>query len=229
MRKRLILNSISAGFLYLINLAIAFIMSPFILRELGNRDYGIWEILLSLCGYLGIMELGLGPAIIGYVAKEISMENKEELRKIFNSAFYGLVLVGLVSVIIMTVISSNPKPLFNLKPGEVNSLSSICIVTGLKFLRNSVEHSVAFIMGRQEHFFLNILRSINYLVIAAIILYGLTTCTGSKLLFLSKVTLPGTLVQYIVLFIVIMYREKYLSLRWCYFSYTTVRELITLD
>ena len=154
------------------------------------------------------------------------MENKEELRKIFNSAFYGLVLVGLVSVIIMTVISSNPEPLFNLKPGEVNSLSSICIVTGLNIFAQFIGTlSVAFIMGRQEHFFLNILRSINYLVIAAIILYGLTTCTGSKLLFLSKVTLAGTLVQYIVLFIVIMYREKYLSLRWCYFSYTTVREL----
>ena len=55
LRKKLLLNSLSGTSLYLINIVVAFIMSPVIIRALGNRDYGLWELVMSVIGYMGLL------------------------------------------------------------------------------------------------------------------------------------------------------------------------------
>ena len=55
LRKKLLLNSLSGTSFYLINIVVAFIMSPVIIRALGNRDYGLWELVMSVIGYMGLL------------------------------------------------------------------------------------------------------------------------------------------------------------------------------
>jgi O-antigen/teichoic acid export membrane protein len=78
-------------------------MTPIIVRALGNYDYGIWEIIISVVGYMGLLDLGLKPAIVRFVARYNAMENKVKLHKLYSSAMFFMGLMGLLAFIILAV------------------------------------------------------------------------------------------------------------------------------
>lgn len=226
MNKRLLLNSVSSATLYAVNIIIAFIMSPIFIRALGNRDYGIWEILLSFCGYFGILDLGLGPAIIRFAAKESSLANSEALKRIFNSSFFGMVLAGFLCLIGMSVISINPDPILNLQPGEVLHLSSLCVLVGLNlFVQFPGTFFVAFLMGLQDYLLINVFRSVFFIGKAIVIFYALTIWEGPKLVWLATINLGSNLFQYATLATILFIRDRRLKFRLSYFSWSALKEL----
>ena len=115
-RKFSSLNSASSILAFLANVAVVFIMSPIIVRQLGNTGYGIWDLILSFCGYLGLLEVGLGPAIIRFVAKSTSLEEHQETQRIFVTSAAALSLVGLASLVMMLIISLDPHSIFGTSP-----------------------------------------------------------------------------------------------------------------
>lgn len=100
MIKKLILNSSSNVAITLMRIGIAFVMSPVIVKALGNYDYGIWEMVISVIGYLGILDLGMSPAIVRYVARYNALNEKENLDKLYSSSLVFLGVMGLISLVI---------------------------------------------------------------------------------------------------------------------------------
>ncbi len=226
MKKRLFINSTSSMFLFLVNVAIAFVMSPIIVHSLGNRDYGIWEMLLSFCGYLGILELGLGPAIIRFVAKELALGNEEELNRIFNSALLGLFATGVGCLMAMALLSLAPSGVLNLKPGEVLHLQALCIIVGANLLVQfpGILFS-CYLLGCQEHYLVNTFRIFFYIIQAAIVYLALTRWAGSGLLWIASISLGGNLVQYSAFALISFSRHKRLKLQKHFFSWESLKEL----
>jgi len=51
-----------------INLAVAFLLSPFLVHSLGDSAYGLWVLVLSVTGYMGLLDTGLRVSIVKPVA-----------------------------------------------------------------------------------------------------------------------------------------------------------------
>ena len=62
-------NTASNVALLFLKLAITFVIAPVIVRSLGNYDYGIWEMVVAVSGYMGLLDLGFKPTISRYAAK----------------------------------------------------------------------------------------------------------------------------------------------------------------
>jgi len=58
LKKRIIRNVLSNWAGYSITTVVAFFISPFVVHTLGNMGYGIWVLVGSLTGYLGIGKRG---------------------------------------------------------------------------------------------------------------------------------------------------------------------------
>ena len=54
---------------YIFTAGVNFFLSPFVVHSLGNSAFGIWTILVSLVGYVGLFDLGIRAAVTRYVAK----------------------------------------------------------------------------------------------------------------------------------------------------------------
>ncbi|HYA43302.1 MAG TPA: oligosaccharide flippase family protein [Syntrophobacteraceae bacterium] len=78
---------------YSVNLVAAFIVSPYFVHILGNARYGIWALLISVTGYLGLIELGVMASTGRYINYYYSLNDSENLSKILNTSlcFYSLV------------------------------------------------------------------------------------------------------------------------------------------
>jgi len=51
--------------------AIALVYTPFMLRALGQSEYGLFSLANAIVGYLTVLDFGFGSATIRYIAKYI--------------------------------------------------------------------------------------------------------------------------------------------------------------
>lgn len=52
-----------------LNSLVGILYTPYMLRMLGQSEYGLYSLAASVIAYLGIMDFGFGNAIIRYTAK----------------------------------------------------------------------------------------------------------------------------------------------------------------
>lgn len=76
-----------------------FALAPFVVHHLGNTYYGITVLLLSLTGYLGLLDLGVRGAITRYVAKFHSLHNHDSSSRFVSSALALFAFLGALAIL----------------------------------------------------------------------------------------------------------------------------------
>lgn len=66
----------------LIGNIIPFIYTPIMLRLLGQAEYGLYGIAQSIMGYIGLLNFGIGGAIVRYLAKYRAEGNKKQEERV---------------------------------------------------------------------------------------------------------------------------------------------------
>ena len=113
----------------LVKMGITFVMAPVIVHALGNYDYGIWEIVFSIVGYMGMLDLGLAPAIVRYVSRQHALEDKIELQRIYSTAMAFFFPMGLLMALILITAAFCPHVfIHNAKDGFSQRYSLFLII-----------------------------------------------------------------------------------------------------
>lgn len=111
----------------------AIFLTPFLIRNLGIVEFGVYQLINSFAGYLVILNFGTGAAITRYVAKyRINNETKNQE----NFLFIALIITGILSTIILffgTIMYFNIDSIFSnsLLPSEMMLAKSLLVVTVL--------------------------------------------------------------------------------------------------
>lgn len=80
---------------YAVSIASALVLTPIIVDALGKERYGVWVFIGSLAVYLGLMDFGMGPAVVRFAALERGRGGG--LGGLVSSATAVYVAVGLVT------------------------------------------------------------------------------------------------------------------------------------
>ena len=85
----------------------AMFVTPFIIRSLGQAEYGIYQLTSSITAYLIIFDLGVGNSVIRYMAKFRANNDRESQRKFLGvtTVYYAAVtlVILIVGVLLITV------------------------------------------------------------------------------------------------------------------------------
>src|SRR3954468_8625844 len=98
--KKLLWNTGSNVLLMFMRMVITFVITPITVHALGNYDYGIWEIVMAVVGYAGMLDLGLTPTISRFTAKLNAENDKPGLERLLAT---GTVALGAVGSVILVV------------------------------------------------------------------------------------------------------------------------------
>lgn len=112
------LNYLAIG----LNMTIGLIYTPYMLRMLGQSEYGLYSLAASIIAYLTVLDLGFGNAIIRYTAK-FRAEGKEEDQQYMFGMFLILYLaIGIIAGFIGATLTINAKNIFaaNMTSEEVS-------------------------------------------------------------------------------------------------------------
>lgn len=74
--------------------------TPFLIRSLGQSEYGLYSLAAATVGYLTIMDLGFGIAIIRYTTKYISLGDKKAVNGLHGMFLLIYSFIGLLILIV---------------------------------------------------------------------------------------------------------------------------------
>ena len=107
MHRRLTLNAISNFLRYVLAIVISFYLTPFIVRTLGDSQYGFWVLLVSFLGYASILEMGVQPAVVKLVGQYKAIGEITKLKELITAAFVFFLVVGAIAAVFcLTIVPS---------------------------------------------------------------------------------------------------------------------------
>ena len=77
-----------------------FLITPIMLKNIGQSAYGVWAILYAVFGYFMMLDIGFNTAIAKYTAEHLALDKKETLNRIVSSVFMVLLGIGFLIVLI---------------------------------------------------------------------------------------------------------------------------------
>lgn len=80
------------------------LLTPFIIRTLGQAEYGVYKLAAAVNAYLLLLDLGAGNAVTRFVAKYRATSEKEKSEKFLGVATLYYAFIAILTVIIGIVI-----------------------------------------------------------------------------------------------------------------------------
>jgi O-antigen/teichoic acid export membrane protein len=114
---------------YLVTAGINFVLSPFVVHSLGDVSYGIWVLLGSLVGYLGLLDLGVRAAVTRFIAKLHTQQDHLEATRVASSALVIFALIGLLTIALAGVMAFFITQVFQV-PTELVFVARVVLVLG---------------------------------------------------------------------------------------------------
>jgi O-antigen/teichoic acid export membrane protein len=195
-------NSLAGVLNLLVGMGIAFVMSPVIVRGLGVVGYGVWEVFGGIVGYMGLLEVGIGPAVVRYVARASGEGNLAAVRRVFFTGLAALSAMGAVGATVVLSLSPWAYDIANVTPADVRDLGKVLAVLGVGLFLSLVNTALsAFLIGLQHQALVNAVRIPSRIAQAAILYQLLHARLPSPVLAMALVSTGGAALEAITLFL----------------------------
>jgi O-antigen/teichoic acid export membrane protein len=131
MTRHVILSSLSNYVGKFVNLISWFILTPFILNQLGDRSYGLWALVGSVTAYGLLLNLGITEAVTKYVAE---YRAKGEIEQASSIIATGLLLntgLGLLLIFASVLLAPFFTNIFNVPAAEERTATWLFLLSGI--------------------------------------------------------------------------------------------------
>ena len=105
MKNRVIKNIFSSWGMFAVIFVIGFFLTPLFVHKLGDYEYGIWILLLSIIGYMELFSLGFNKANVRYLSKYFGLKDHKTINEIFNCGLFIFMSLGVIVIIVTLSIS----------------------------------------------------------------------------------------------------------------------------
>lgn len=228
MSRKLLLNSFSGTILYMINVIVAFIMSPVLIRALGNRDYGLWELVMSVIGYIGLLDLGIGPALIRFVSVADGKQDRSDLQQTISTAFAFFILAGGFALALFSMLSFFPQLVTGNDTKNIANLRTVFLLFGLDAsIMFPLQVFTATLMGLQRHYFINCVRGVLTIVRVVLVFYLLQRYPGNGLIVLALLEPVFCLIQFVLFALVVFFDKNLPPITFRAVTWRKLHELFT--
>jgi O-antigen/teichoic acid export membrane protein len=192
-------KNVSATWLgLLVQVAVGFFLSPFILHKLGDNAFSLWVLVFSLTGYYGVLDLGIRSSIVRYVARFAATGDENNLAKFLSTSVAFYVVVSLVVLLLTGIGFFHLQSIFKIPPDLLESSRVLFVLAGAGVaLSFPLGVFAAVLEGLQKFSWLH-LSQIGVTLLRALLI-AITLTRGGGLVALGSITVAMTLVGYLII------------------------------
>ena len=117
-----------------VNGVVLLFLTPFVVRHLGPREYGIWVLATAIGSYLGFLNAGSGAAGVRAVARLAGTGRIGEASRDVGSIFRIYLAVGIFASAALTLLSFTTLDYFHVPVVEQADTRALLILIALNFL-----------------------------------------------------------------------------------------------
>ncbi|UBZ13601.1 oligosaccharide flippase family protein [Flagellimonas marinaquae] len=109
---------------------VGLILTPYIIKTLGDSEYGLYVLVGSIIAYLGLMNLGINNATVRYVAKYKALDDKESEKIFLSTTMWLYLMISGLIIIIGWAIYLNLEDIFSksLSPDEIEKVKTMFVI-----------------------------------------------------------------------------------------------------
>ena len=206
--KQLVINVFASIISTLAGLGVAFLLTPFLISNIGKEVYSFYPIANNFVTYFTIIVNALNALASRFITIEVVKRNKEKAQEYFSSVFFANLFLAFVFIIPMVVIVGIVDKIFDIPEIYVRDVKILFILIFLSLLINvisSVFGVATFVCNRidfrsYQQVVVILLRIILYIILfnvfpANIMYIGIVTLAESLMnctiqIFLTKKLMP---------------------------------------
>ena len=114
-----------------VNMAAGFATAPFLVRRLGETNYGLWIVLASFTSYFGMLDLGVRGAVGRQVAYRRAQGDRAGVNATLSTALAILGAAGLLALLGSVGASLAVTRLFEIPPDQVGAARLSLLLIGV--------------------------------------------------------------------------------------------------
>lgn len=200
-KPSLLINAMSNWGSLATNILVGFLLTPYIITNVGKTGYGIWTLISSIIGYYGLLDLGVSSAIVRFVSLHLSQNNIKLLKQTISTTFYFLSFLGLAIIGLSFGLSVPIGKFFHVSPNQFGEFCSVIWLLGLSAGMGLPGNLFAAVLRGSEHFV-----AVNSVTIAVTLLRALLTVLmlslGFGLLGIAYCTIITSALSFVLNFLV---------------------------
>ena len=136
------------------NTLVQLLYTPFLISKSGQSEYGLYSLVASIIGYLTILDLGFGNAIVVHTSKYRATgetEKEKTLHGMFRVVYLG---IGVVAAIIGAIMALNAGALFgeSMTAEEVGKMRIMLLILSLNLFLTFAFSIYSSIITASENF-----------------------------------------------------------------------------
>lgn len=129
----LITNAIWNVLSRVVPLFLTFFLTPFLISRLGSDHYGLFMLLMSISGLMGLMSFGLGDATLRYVAFYVGRNDIAGINRVVGATLFVYLITSMFTMVLIVALAPSIVSLFAIAPSE-NAISILLLrLTAVSF------------------------------------------------------------------------------------------------
>lgn len=115
---------------------IQLVYTPFLIKMMGQSEYGLYSLVYSVIGYLTVLDLGFGNAIIVYTTKFRSLKKYDEEKKLYGMFKIVFIIIGIIAFFLGMILFFNVDNIFgkNMSFEEIKKMKIMMIILSFNLL-----------------------------------------------------------------------------------------------
>ncbi|ENJ6565088.1 TPA: oligosaccharide flippase family protein [Proteus mirabilis] len=107
--------------------------TPFVLRYLGQSEYGLYSLAITILTYLAILDFGFGNAIIVFTSNYLEKNERKQQQILYGTIKLSYIIISIASLIIMLLLYQNIEPIFSdaMTKNEIDILKVLLIILAI--------------------------------------------------------------------------------------------------
>jgi len=201
-RSSRILRNVASNWTgFAVNAVVTLVLTPVILRELGEARYGIWILTSSIIGYYGMLDLGFRAGVNQFLTRSLAVPDFERASNVISTAFVALSLLGLGMAGLSVAAAYMVPEIFDLPPATEQEAFWCILIIGATAGIQCVLSPFSAVFVAKQRFDLSNLIGVSTRLPTAIGIY-VALKSGYGLIGISLATGAGTILDYVIRWIV---------------------------
>lgn len=138
----------------IINTVVQLLYTPLLIWRLGQSEYGLYSLIASIIGYLTVLDLGFGNAIIVFTAKYREQKKYEEEKRLHGMFKIVFIIIGIFAAFLCIILFFNVENIFgsSMTSLEIRKMKIMMIILSFNLLFSFVFSIYSSIISAYEKF-----------------------------------------------------------------------------
>jgi O-antigen/teichoic acid export membrane protein len=208
-KNKIIINIFSNWANFIILIIVGFFLTPFLIHNLGDKEYGIWILIMSIMGYMQLFKFGINTGLVAYISKFIETKDYDNANKIFNTGLISFLLLGLFAFFLCLLLAKYIPTFYNFENYVFIKLIFIIVAMSLAFEFSFLPFTAA-LSAKQMFLEINIISTTIFLLRTILII--VTLMVGYKLMALALIQFFSNIFQGILYIFLLTNKISYLRI-----------------